>query len=200
MYPRDSKRNARYFLLFMPLDSQQTLDINFIWLIDDWRYPDSSSFLRIERIFYRAELEADLAAYCTTASNPPFICPPHSVYRKINVYDCSLQRRRGIWRHLSDERRREEQWDLLVRAARYIQEHLQDRHYLVPLWRSTLRDEIRLLDVRRFSGEDERYGIRSADRRRFPVHNAARYPHLVEFSNLSQARRYFSLVRFGTRK
>lgn len=44
---------------------------------------------------------------------------------------CSLQRRRGLRRHLSHERRRKEQWNLLIHTARYIQEHLQDRHYLV---------------------------------------------------------------------
>lgn len=120
--------------------------------------------------------------------------------QKVNPNDCSLQRRRGLRRHLSDERRRKEQWDLLVRATRYIQEHLQDRHYLVSLWRSALRDEIRLLDVRRLSGEHTGWallGIGSANRRRSlpigldmlvltPVHKTRRTYY--EFSNLSGAR------------
>lgn len=70
------------------------------------------------------------------------------------VNDCSLQRGWRVRRHLSNERCREEQWDLLVRTARHIQEHLQDRHYLVPFRRSTLRNEIRILDVRRVSGKE----------------------------------------------
>lgn len=39
-----------------------------------------------------------------------------------------------------------------VRSSGHLQEHLQDRHHLVPLWRPTLWHEVRILDLRRQPG------------------------------------------------
>lgn len=74
-------------------------------------------------------------------------------YLPSNVLQLCLQRRRGLRRHLCHQRGGAKQWQLPLRAARHLQVHVQNRHHLVPLRRSTLRDEVWLLDLRWLSGE-----------------------------------------------
>lgn len=84
---------------------------------------------------------------------------PHSHQKLITIIPLhsarvsAAQRRRGLRRNVPDERGGAQQRQLPVRAARHLQVHVQNRHHLVPVRRPALRDEVRLLDVRRLSGE-----------------------------------------------
>lgn len=62
------------------------------------------------------------------------------------------QRRRGLRRHLPDQRGGAQQRLVPVRAAGHLQVDMQNRHHVVPVRRSTLRDEVRQLDLWWISG------------------------------------------------
>lgn len=133
----------------------------FIFYFSPWSFYAIWLILSVKFPYYRFWVIGANKFFCVTLFCFKILMVGLNVVRNINRNpfndnDCWLQRGRRLWRHLSDERRREEQWDLLIRTARHIQKHLQDRHYVVPLWWSALRDEIRLLDVRRFSGRGYR--------------------------------------------
>lgn len=66
---------------------------------------------------------------------------------------------RGLRRHVSDECRRAQQWLVSVRAAGHIQVDVQDRHHMVSVRRSAMRNEVRQLDVRWVSGESTIQGF-----------------------------------------
>lgn len=62
------------------------------------------------------------------------------------------QRRRGLRRHLPDQRGGAEQRLVPLCAAGHLQVDMQNRHHVVPVRRSTLRDEVRQLDLWWISG------------------------------------------------
>jgi len=63
-----------------------------------------------------------------------------------------FQRSRRIRQYVPDQRRRATQRYLQLCAARHLQEYLQNRYHLVPVWRPAMQDEIRQLDLRRLHG------------------------------------------------
>ncbi len=92
---------------------------------------------------------------CTTGlcgnALPPFSQLFHTSC-SIYLFFLTEQCWRGLRRNVQDQRRRQAQWILFVRASRHIQEHLQDRYHVVSIRRPEVWDEIRIVDVRRFPG------------------------------------------------
>lgn len=104
-------------------------------------------------------------------------------YLPRNVLQLYLQRRRGLRRHLCHQRGGAKQWQLPLRAARHLQVHVQNRHHLVPLRRSTLRDEVWLLDLRWLSGECSGRSSNSGVYRISTWHQSAATWHMPRAAN-----------------
>ncbi|GIY38329.1 hypothetical protein CEXT_612091 [Caerostris extrusa] len=71
--------------------------------------------------------------------------PPWRIWKP----DVLMYNRREVRRHVPHQCCGAQQWQLHLHPPGHLQEHVQDRHHLVPLRRSALQDEIRIVDLRR---------------------------------------------------